>query len=226
MTRECDFCDTIEIKTEVDGKIVSNLITRESDIICQPCLDKEKSVSSAPININEVLTKARDIDNRVQVRTDLFNAATVSIVELKKAIDSDDKIQNKPFALASTLTERFNHYKQVIFELNEKVVEASNQQKAIQIYLNNLANSLRAEEREKLKLQDINYKPRDIKMPVTPKAIKMSNKRLDKVELRKYASLLGIAEFTLQMIVIQKNLTVVQAYELIKRNLAAAKEVK
>jgi uncharacterized coiled-coil protein SlyX len=168
------------------------------------------------------LKESRDIDNRVTVRTDLFNAATIAIAELKKSIDSDETITNKPYALAVELQNRYSHYKQVIFELNEKVVEASNQQKAIQIYLNNLANTLRQEEREKLKIQDINYKPRAVRT-VSAKAIKLSKKKLDTKELRKYAAELGVPEFTLRMVAIQKGLDATSVYKLMKANIEAAK---
>ena len=211
---ECDYCESTDSIKVIDG-----------ENICPSCLANHSSSNQAPININEVLTKSREIDNRVQVRTDLFNSATVAIVELKKSIDSDDSVVNKPYALAIELQKRFNHFKSVIFELNEKVVEASNQQKAVQIYLNNLANSLQVEEREKLKLQDINYKPGVMKLPITPKTIRLSKKRIDKKELREYAAKLGVAEFTLQMIVIQKNITVVDAYNMMKINIDKAKSL-
>ncbi len=174
---------------------------------------------------NAVVAQSRAIDNSIQVRTDIFNASTTAIVELKAAIDGDEAITNKPYELAKVLTERFTHYKQVIFDANEKIVEAANNQRAIQVYLNELANKLRAEEREKLKLADINYKPKDVR-PVKPTAIKTTGTKkgkLDKVELRKYATELGISEFTLQMLVVQKGVTVETAANMLRKSIAEAK---
>ncbi len=245
MKSECDYCPTKEIiTTELDSGgneiQVSNLCEIGVDTICPKCKADKVYItkftpipnpvsSSGPININEVLTRSREIDNRVTVRTDIFNSATVAIVELKKAIDADITITNKPYALAETLTERFTHFKQVIFELNEKVIEASNNQKAIQIYLNNLANQLRADERAKLKIADINYQPKPIKVgnkSLTKKSITLGKKKLDKAELRKYAGMLGVAEFTLQMIAIQKNLSVVDAYVVMKSMIDSVKSTE
>src|SRR3982751_3482361 len=151
-----------------------------------------------------VLAQSKSIDDGIQVRTDLFNAATVAIVEIKNAIDADESITNKPYALAETLKVRFEHFKNVVFELNQQLAEAGNQQKAIQVYLNNLANTLRAEEREKLKIADINYKPNQIKLH-TVKTIKTTGttvKKATKADIKKAATELGIPEFTLASFVI------------------------
>jgi hypothetical protein len=211
---ECDYCESTDSIKIVNG---SNTCPAHRN---EPF---NKSTTQGPIAISEVLKVSREVDNRVQVRTDLFNAATVAIQDLKKAIEADESITNKPYALALELHNRYNKMKSVIFELQEQVVEKTNEQKAVQIYLNQLANTLRAEERDKLKIQDINYQPRAIKMPVTAKTIKLSKKRLDKKELRQYATLLGVPEFTLQMICIQKNIDAKTGYEMMKRSLDAAK---
>jgi len=180
-------------------------------LMCQDCLEKENSHKRqeperavAVMNINSIIDNARRIDQTVQVRTDLFNAATVAIVDLKKAIDEDGSIENKHFALATELTTRFNHFKKVIFEMSEEIVEKQNQQRAIQSYLNTLSNQLRVEEREKLKLQDINYKPE------SPKPIKKSAptvKKVSKIEIREMANKYNVPELAVQMLCVAKNLS-------------------
>ncbi len=202
-------------------------------LMCKSCYKKELSLQNenrkpenqaARINqMNASLQKARDIDNSIQISSDIFNAKTVAILDLKKLIDDNETITNKPYALASELTERFTHLKNIIFEANKSVIDATNEQKAIQVYLNNLANQLRVEEREKLKIADINYKPPVVK-PSTPKHIKTSSaKKLDKAELRKYAMELGVNEFTLQMLVVSKGITVEQAANMLRKSINEAK---
>jgi DNA integrity scanning protein DisA with diadenylate cyclase activity len=196
---------------------------------CDDCYEKEIQAQvanfrakQAEMNPTITLPQIREIDESVQIKTDIFNAATIAINELKATIDADSTIENKPFALATELMTRFTHFKNVVFEMNQKIVEAGNQQKAIQIYLNQLANSLRAEERAKLKIADINYKPTAPKT-TTVKPIKTASKKLDKVELRKYASELGVSEFTLQMIVVSKGLSVEDAAHMLRRSINEAK---
>ena len=174
---------------------------------------------------SKVIDASRVIDNSIQVRTDLFNAATTAIVDLKKAIDENPEIANKPYALAEELTTRFNHFKQVVFDAQQQIMEAGNHQKAIQVYLNQLANSLRAEEREKLKIADINYKPATVKPTVKRVSTSQTKKstKLDKAELRKFAAELGVSEFTLQMVVVSKGITVEAAANILRRSIAETK---
>jgi hypothetical protein len=163
------------------------------------------------------LSSSRAIDQSITVRTDLFNAETVAIVDLKKIIDENVEITNKPFALASELKKRFEHFQSVIFAKQEEIVETANKQKAIQVYLNELANKLRSEEREKLKIADINYKPvsKEVKVPkITVKKVK-----LDKELLTSTAKELGIPVFTLQSFVTAKNCTIEVAANMIKASL-------
>lgn len=216
-TAECESCDYM-------GRVEPY----KGILLCPSCLTSEKSFDFSEstngqfrVDTMNTLIKAREIDTAVSVRTDIFNSATVSIIELKKAIDADNSIENKNFALANALNDRFQHFKKVIFELSEDIIIKSNEQRAIQSYLNQLANSLRTEEREKLRLNDINYKPSTIK-PI--KTVNKSSKpKLDKVELRKYALELGISEFTLQMIVVSKGISVQDAANILRRGIAEAK---
>src|SRR5215203_835659 len=225
---DCEVCDATDIEITIH---YGNMW------FCKSCWDSE--VKHKESNITEVqqvntlhkvnhdvVAASRMIDGSMQVRPDLFNAETVAIIDLKAAIDNDPTIENKPYKLAEELMNRLTHAQKVIFEHNEAIVAETNKQKAIQIYLNTLANTLRLEEREKLKIQDINYKPGAIKS-VKPKAISTTGTKktgkLDKVELRKYASMLGIPEFTLQMLVVSKGVTIETAYNMLKKSIDAGK---
>lgn len=201
---ECETCDHIG-SVEMLGDIA----------ICNECMVKELAAAKAyqapklqearhDVYVNEQLNRVKTIDQQVQLRTDIFNAETVAIVEIKALIDSDESITNKPYALASMLTERYLHFKKVIFDLGEQQVEKQNQQRAIQTYLNTLADKLRIEEREKLKISDINYQPSAPKLTISkPKA----RKSFDKVELAKYAGEVGLPLATFQMLCVQRNLS-------------------
>jgi hypothetical protein len=197
-------------------------------LFCAECIEKEKLAQIELKNteedriktFNNTIDYSHEIDNAIQVRTDIFNAATISIVELKKAIDDDPAIDNKPYTLAQELSNRFKHLRSVLFEIDERKLQIANEQRAIQVYLNDLASKLRQEEKDKLKLQDINYQPKTPTLK-TPKA--PAKKKFDKVELRKFAAEIGVSEFTLQMIVVQKNVSVEEAAKQIKASLDAAK---
>ncbi len=56
-------------------------------LLCKSCYEKEeKQIKS--------IVEAKAIDDRVQLRSDVFNAETVAIVQLKQLIDADDSITN------------------------------------------------------------------------------------------------------------------------------------
>jgi hypothetical protein len=191
-------------------------------MVCDSCFQSTENQEARLMVSRANQESARQIDNAISVRTDLFNAATVAIQSLKENIDLDTGIINKPYALAEQLKNRFEHFKSVVFDLNEKLVAAGNEQKAIQIYLNNLANTLRAEEREKLKIADINYKPNVVK-PIKPTAIKTAKGKFNKAEISKYAKELGVAEFTLQMLVVSKGITPEAAANMLRKSINEAK---
>ena len=187
-------------------------------LMCPSCLDKQKElqakseseaetrVLSQRENIDARIKEIGTIDSAVQVKSDIFNAETVAIVEIKKLVDSDDSIsaEDKNFKLASLLTDRINGFKRAITELNLEVIDKVNAQRAIQVYLNEMSNKLRVEEREKLKLQDINYQPapQKVSKPRTPKVPKF-----DKAELLKWAQFANVPPSIIQMICVSKGVS-------------------
>lgn len=173
---------------------------------------------------NLVLTTAKQIDQSINYRTDLFNAETVSIESLRLAIESDNTIENKHFELARIIKERHEHFQSVIFAKQDEIMEASNRQKAIQIYLNNLANKLRSEEREKLKLSDITYQVKPVG-PVKTPSIKKPSKKFDSASIKLWAANLTkelgkpIPEFMLQTIAVSNNCDAEAAANILRRNI-------
>lgn len=185
---------------------------------------EQEQFNNAIATYQNAYLAAKEIGPTVAVRTDLFNAATVAIVNVKAAIDNDASITNKPYALAEALLKQFNEHKVAIFELNEQVIDRGNKQKAIQVYLNNLANTLRAEEREKLKLSDISYVPKPVKPIVVKDKVVTRKPKIDKTELRNTAAKLGISEFMLQQIIVAKNVTIQEAADIIRKSIEAAQK--
>jgi len=180
----CEACPNVGVVEQYKG------INAPEMLLCRECIAKEKAREQDFIEyalkyqtpelqnerlethrMNEALKAASKIDESVTVTTDLFNAKTVAILELKSIIDADPEIENKNYKLAEILADRQKHFSKIIFDKNQELIEAHNSQKAIQSYLNTLANKLHSEEREKLKLQDLNYKPDTTKI-AKPKVIK------------------------------------------------------
>lgn len=208
----CEECWTLEQKVSAEHMSPEN---------------QQKRVDAYKTSVeSRVVETAKQIDASIVVRTDLFNAATTAIMDIKKSIDDNPEITNKPFALAEILTERFNHYKDVVQEAQATIMDAGNNQKAIQSYLNTLANQLRQEEREKLKIQDLNYKPNPVKTPTVKKVSTSQTKKstkIDKAELKKYAAELQVSEFTLQMVCVSQGITPEAAANKLRKSINEAK---
>lgn len=173
-----------------------------------------------------LIADARRIDEQIHLSTDIFNARTVAFVDLRDAIMQDDSISsdNKIFELASVVKRRIKHFQEVIFDLDKQKIEAYSEQKALHVQLNALANQLRTDERERLKLSDITY---DVKTPksVSPQKIRTNPKAASKEELRKVAAELNIKEFTIQMVMTSKNWTLEQAANHLRRSINEGKSM-
>lgn len=204
-------------------------------LLCESCADKERALQTEHKaneqnrvleynkTVSERLAEIKANDNGIELRTDIFNAKMASIVEIKSLIESDSTLseQEKVFKIAETLKMRHEHLSGVIFRAKNEIVESGNEQRAIQVELNLLSNKLRQEERDKLKLSDINYQPSKPKL-IKPRA--PSVKKFDKSELKKFAQMLqaeGLpaTEQSLQVIVARRNCTVADAARILKEML-------
>ena len=214
----CESCPTIgpcELYPDINGSL-----------LCQECIDKEETLRLSPEmqqkRVDELrerskreqnpsqilLNEVKNINNHIQTRSDVFNAKTIAIKEIQLTIDADDSVTDKHFTLASALTDQLNGIKSAIFSKGEELTILNNEQNAVQTYLNTLLNKLRVEQRDKLKLADINYQPNPTKI-VKPRSAPV--KKFDKAELFKYAAESGFPSQALQQVCISKNMTPEQA---------------
>ena len=212
----CECCDAI----------AANLVLYNTMNMCPECYKKElaleeENASHADERVAEVRThidsealQLQVVNTTIQVREDFFNAKTLSIIEMKAQIEQDHSIERKHFALSERLLIQYKHLKDRVFKRQEENVKDTSTMRSIQQYVNEHANKLRTGEREKLKIEDINYKPSAPKKAKTPKVKKA---KFDKKELKKYSDLLGGGvEYTLQMLCVAQNLQPDGAYKVLK----------
>lgn len=150
-----------------------------------------------------------EIDERIKIQTDIFNAETISINQVKQEIDANPEIpQSEKYSrLAAIVDDRFQKLTDVLFGLRKETTEAESKQRALQIFFNEFAKNLRKEEREKLRIQDQTYV---VKEP--PKTVKAPTvKKYDKDEIKRTSSAHGIPEAVLQMLCVQFNCTPLEA---------------
>lgn len=216
-----------------------NLRTYAGMIVCQSCYTLEQSAlkkTQSPEAVAErhaasTLERAQQVDYSIQVRSDIFNAETVSLHAIKEAIDTDDTITNKPYVMAEKVMERYKHYKDVVFELQQQAVEAGERQQATLRYLNNFANQLRVEEREKLKIQDISYQPKSPTIKVAKirnNASKMASTKEISVAVAEFNKELGVSifqPFQIKTMMLQKGATLSQVINDLRKSINEAKSM-
>lgn len=177
-------------------------------LMCEECWRKEQKTHAENITPEKQQERVDLINQRVaknntqviEMRTDLFNQATEAIVVVKNRIEVDNTIENKKYALAEYLKNHHSQLQSKIFDAQKQIDEMATEQRAVQVYLNNMANQLRKEEREKLKIADINYKPVEVKS-VKPREIK--TKKVPQKDIKAAALKHQLPEFILTQMVLQ-----------------------
>jgi hypothetical protein len=172
-------------------------------LLCQKCIDLEQSVA-VKVSEEDVkilgetrmeLHNIRMMQDVIECRQQYFNAEIQSINELKLEVTNDITIEDskKNDIIAERMVERLNHMKKVLWETQEKESEISNKIRANITFMNDFAQHLRLEVRERLKLTNINYNP-VLTKPV--KDMKLAAPRLSKEEkaIKDLAKLLKIDE--------------------------------
>jgi len=189
------------------NKVLTEISEKNVDIRLQT----ERERGNDVVQINNILKKAQAVVASVEVKTDIFNAQTVAIVDIAAAINADESIENKNGALADNLLAMYTSYKEKIFANQQENVELANKQNAIQKYLNELKNKLTEAERERYQLLDVNYHPSKVKMANKPINSPAKPKKYDKADIVKAAQRANVPVSVIQMLCVAKNMTPTQA---------------
>lgn len=185
----CESCNNTGVLTKLnDVWMCESCHTREVQSLLEPRATTETVLVESVENINKEIERDHrptDIQNSalnklgsqsISRSEDFFNARTTAISERWKAIVADDTIgaENKHYQLAREVREHYLHMKQILFQAVEVQLECASNQRADQVYLNQLASKLREEERTKLHLQNLDYEPPKVpkSAPKTPRLSK------------------------------------------------------
>lgn len=163
------------------------------------------------------ISKSASLDARIKISTDIFNAETISIAEIKKVIDEDETITNKHFRLAQAIETRYRAFAKVVHDKTEEIIELETKQRALQTYFNTLGKELREHERQQLRLKDLQYKPKEPVKIVKPKKEKLTVKTYDMGEIRAAAEKHGVMPNMVQIFCIQRKVNPEEAAILVKQ---------
>lgn len=206
---DCECCTRTEVELTM---------TQPGNILmCSECLADNLEAIEKSKHAVKVVETARKTDDVIELKQDLFNAGTVSFVELQAAIENNVEIpaDRKQFAIMTEVADRIQKLDAVIFADEAALLAKKNERHALLVNAQNVAARLHEKEREKFKQYDINYKPVTPKS-VKPKAVKPSGKKFDKAALYEAAKKYGVPAPQVQSIVTAQN----KSYEDAAKHLA------
>lgn len=160
--------------------------------LCQSCLVKEgnqRAINQFEMKKRALATldKSDKINSDLKIKEDIFNAETLSLVALEKAVieaNNDIPETEAYYKFASRVKDQIGEYKKLISQKHEEILDIGSRVRASQQHLNNVANKLRAEVREEFKLRDAAYKPEVVKVKPVKTLKPTSSKALGKAVIR------------------------------------------
>ena len=220
-------------KCEVCGS-TDSVSTYKTIKFCAKCLIKEKE---AEVELKkgekervEAVAKAVNgsVVENISVKSDYFNAEVGSIVAKAKELENDSNVTNKQFELAKWMKERFEDLQKKLIQVREVENQIISSQTALQSHLQQMTNKLREDERNLLKLKDINYKPAVVKDPTTKtsKPRVQGPKKFDKEELNQIAKQYNLNPSLLQMTCVARNVSPKDAAQILLASMGSTNQDK
>ena len=184
--------------------------------MCETCKAAEEAITARHSEAINLISESKRIDNAIQIKADVFTAATVAAPELRAAIDNNLEIpaNMKDFAFAQACMERFKALQQVIFEQRQALLEKETELRVWQANVQTAAGKLREEYKAQFKAVDIAYQPAAPKAakkvrtstPVKTGKVKFNRHALDAAALKYDLPANGI-----QSLVVQRNISIEDA---------------
>lgn len=144
---------------------------------CPTCVEKHTTSNTVLIDSTKILKESRAIDDSIRWSGDFFNAETVSIAELKQAIEADESIpqSEKVIKLHLAVTERLELYKNRILEVDKEKHELIAKQQANFVWMREYASEIRGDIRQRIQQANTAYIestpikiPKEIKSRISP----------------------------------------------------------
>lgn len=156
---------------------------QDTILMCASCQELNKNHMSEENQekrvkeFREKIAASQQLDQSIRYDGDLYNAATVAIVELKKLAYSDDSLtdEEKHYKWVSLISERRAHLQSVLIEHYKETRQIESEVAALQRTLNENVPTLRQEWRAKFAQNDVHYKPPAITKPAKLPTIRSKN---------------------------------------------------
>ncbi len=199
---QCEVCDKENIEVvNTPGNIE----------MCAQCKADDDKIREQTKSVDMIINQSKEINSHIELKQDIFNAATVPVIQVKAAIDADESIpaDQKEYKFTQYCYEQFLHMQKVAFDKKQEYEAAENEKRMWQAQAQSAAGKLRMELREHFKNLNMNYNPSPAKVvkPATPGKPKV--KKPSAKECREAAIKYNIAAMApqVQMMTITRNLS-------------------
>jgi hypothetical protein len=191
-------------------------------MMCAECRDKEAAVVPASSTI------AASTIAVIESKADIFNADTVSIIELSGRVYADASVPDsqKEYEITRICNETWQHFQKVAFEARKAVLEAEKSAKEWQTNMQARISKLTPELRDKFKSVDATYQP--VVKTVKPKAVKANGQSnagkgtsaAERQALKDACAKYGTDSVGTRMMMVQRNLSANDAAKLLAEMMA------
>lgn len=190
---DCECCDATDTQLYLmHGNI----------LMCQNCMEREPKLEKQVTEAKAILAESKLIDNSIEMVADVWNAATVSFVELEAAVQHDETIpvNEKNFTIVKLTAERIKKLDELIFAEQTALNQKKNERHALHTQVQVKVANLTDEQKKFWSQYDVNYKP------VTPKKVKPTTDKIpskktkfDLDAIKAASAKYGIPAATIQM---------------------------
>jgi|SRR5580765_1914710 len=195
--------------------------------MCAPCLAEQKVLTDRNEAAQQLVNAFKAHDTVMEVKTEIWNAEQIPLIELKAAIQQNDSIpeSEKAHAFIKECKTHVEKMDSLIFDMSKQLADLRNQRNAWQVNGQEAYGKLRAELRDGFRQFDLNYKPATVK-EIKPKAVKtpaMSAKQKAQLAIeagKKY----GVPGAGVQMIAEAQKISYEAAAIFLQKQLTARKE--
>ena len=141
--------------------------------MCASCIEEQEVLKVRNEAAQNLVNSFRQHDTVMEVKTEIWNAEQIPLMELKAAIQQNDAIpeSEKSHVFIQECKVHVEKFDSLIFNARKQLNDMENARNAWQVNGQEAYGKLRTELRDKFRQFDMNYKPATVK-EIKPKAVK------------------------------------------------------
>jgi uncharacterized protein (UPF0335 family) len=131
--------------------------------LCPSCLSLQTAATESAVN--NVISDVKTSLEPIQLKTDIHNAETPALMDIRTRIEQDNSIpaELKEVAFCNACIAQMQHFQKIAFDAREAANKADESARVWQLQVQTTISQLRGDLRETYKGLNINYSPTPVK---------------------------------------------------------------